>query len=308
MSILSAFVWAWVALGAVDEAVAEVGGVPIAASQVLRLAPDTPDAAALSIALRAAADEILLAREARGLMAADVAGLSDARAAAALLRRILDPAVACQRIPESVRRTRYDETRWRFVAPPAFEVDDVQLLCCSSPTSCKAPSAQACIDASAAESLAVREGLGRPTDAAGFELAFSLLSADHPRLARKQYRFYFDPDRPDAPMDARLQEVDRPIAQAVGAAGPGVVVGPVRSRFGYHFLWVRDRQPEIDLAWEDPRTQALLVAELCAPWLVARKERYLQDLGRTASLRVLRDAAARAFGAEAADALTAPPR
>ncbi len=143
---------------------------------------------------------------------------------------------------------------------------------------------------------------------AGFELAFSLLLSAHPRLTHKRYRFYFDPEHPEAPMDGRLQEVDRPVAAAVSAAPPGVVVGPVRSRFGYHFIWVRERLPAIDLSWEDPRTQALLIAELCAPWLVAQKQRYLEDLGRTAPLRVDREAAARAFGSARAEALTARPR
>lgn len=296
------------ALAAVDAPVAEVGGLPIAASRVEQRAGSAADGPALAAALRAIADELLLAREARSLLPEAVAGLADAEAAAVLLRRMLDPAVACQRIPEAVRRTRYDETRWRFVAPPAFEVDDIQLLCCASPKSCRSPEAIACVDASAAEALAVRHGLGRPTDAAGFELAFSLLSGAHPRLTRKRYRFYFDPEHPNAPMDGRLQEVDRPVASAVGAAPVGVVVGPVQSRFGYHFLWVRERLPAVDLSWEDPRTQALLIAELCAPWLVARKRRYLDDLGRTAPLRVDGAAAARAFGPERAAALTARPR
>lgn len=292
----------------VDEPVAEVGGLPVVASRVAQRAGAAADGPALAAALRGIADELLLAREARSLLPEAVTGLGDAEAAALLLRRMLDPAVACQRIPDSVRRARYEETRWRFVAPPAFEVDDAQLLCCASPTSCRAPEALACIDASAAEALAVRDGLGRPRDAVGFELAYSLLLSAHPRLTRKRYRFYFDPKHPEAPMDGRLQEVDRPVAVAVGAAAPDVVVGPIQSRFGYHFLWVHERLPGIDLSWEDPRTQALLVAELCAPWLVARKQRYLDDLGRTAPLRVNREAAARAFGSERAEALTARPR
>lgn len=286
-----------------DEPVAEVGGLPIPASAVARRAGEHADAAELAAALRAAADTTLLAAEARTLLGGATAALDDVAAAGLLERRMFDPGKICQQIPEGLRRERYEEMRWRFVAPPAFDVEDVQLLCCASPRACATTQARACVDASAAEALAVRDGLGSPGDAAAFRRAFELLAAAHPRLVRAQYRFYFDPERPEAPMDGRLQEVDRPVATAVGAATPGTVVGPVQSRFGHHLLWVRERLPAVNLTWDDPRTQALLRVELCPLWWSARRQRYVDDLRRNAPLRLLPQAAARAFGAERARGL-----
>ena len=118
------------------------------------------------------------------------------------------------------------------------------------------------------------------------------------QAARSEYIFYHAPGSP-APVDGRLQTVDAPIAKAVAEAQPGAWIGPITTRFGHHLLRLKRRRPAIDLPFEDPRTQALLVTELCPAFLLDQRARYVQELVRVQGWRPDDRALRAAFGAAA---------
>lgn len=258
-----------------DPVLAEVGTVAVGACDVRR---HLVGSGGLDAAIRAALIEAALALEARAVLGDEAAGLSTPEAARRVSARLFDPAQRCATIPETRRLRRYTDTRWRFVAPPAWVVDDLQVLCCDSPRACEDPDVTACITATRALAEELRERLPDRVDAETLTTAFDQALADSPRLALRRYAFYFDPDRPDAPIDPKLQEVDREIAEAASALSPGDVSAVVTSRFGHHVLRLHGARPAIDLRWDDPRTQALLWVELCPTQLESQRDLLASDL------------------------------
>jgi|GEM_PF-2179008 len=261
-----------------DPLIATVGAAEIRRSDVLRHlgeASETGVAAAIAEACR----ESALAHQARSQLGAEVAGLDDAAAARALLDRTFSPERSCAAIPERERRAYYDANRWRFVSPPAWVVDDLQLLCCTSPRACQAPDVAACLADAAPDAQRLRERIPDTVDERAFAAAFDAAVADEPRLGFKRYTFYFDPARPDARLDPHLQEVDRPVAVAVAALpSPGTVTPVVETRFGHHVLRLAATRPALDLGFDDPRAQALVVTELCPARLAEERDRFVHDL------------------------------
>lgn len=278
-----------------DPVIAEVGVLAVRASDVRRhLAGDDPDA--LASALREAIVEAALAGEARAELGDEARGLSRADAAERLVALRFDPRDRCGRLPEPELRRRYEATRWRFVAPPAFVVDDLQLLCCTSPRACQDPDVAACLRDTTPAARRLRERLPDALDAAAFAAAFDQAAPDAPRLGFKRYTFYFDPARPDAPVDPALQQVDRPIADAAAALpSPGALSPVVATRFGHHILRLVATRPALDLGWDDPRTRALLATELCPERLAAERDRFVADLLAPLGVIVRRDALRAAF-------------
>jgi hypothetical protein len=286
VSVLAALALWWPsAAPPADAVVAEVAGARITVSEVLRRRrAATPEAhrAALAEALKVR----LLALEAPTVLGPQAAGLSPDEAAAAVLAALFDPGRRCLALPEPLLRQRYAETRWRFVAPPAWTVDDLQLLCCRDPRRCGSPQVAACLAANRPRIEALRAGLpDRLTDLA-LRAHVDALAGRPPDLFLKRYTFYFDPDHPEAPVDRRLQTVDRVVAEAVAATPPGAVAPLVESRFGHHILRVHARRPGIALPYADPRTQALLRTEACPFFLVAQRDQYLADLAAQTPSRV----------------------
>lgn len=277
-----------------DPVVAEVGAITVGACDVRRHLARYGD---LDTAVRAALVEAALAVDARAHLGAEAATLTTAEAARRVSARVFDPAQRCETLPETTRLQRYADTRWRFVAPPAWVVDDLQVLCCESPRACEDPDVAACLGATRAFAEELRDRL---PDRAGVEdltTTFDQALAETQRLALRRYVFYFDPERPDAPIDPRLQEVDREIAEAVSALAPGDVSGVVTTRFGHHTLRLHRARPAIDLRWEDPRTQAILWVELCPAHLEAQRDLYASDLLEALQVTVDRAAAEAALPA-----------
>ena len=254
-----------------DPTVAVVAGEVIRLSEVRTLSH--AEGLQLSQALHTIIDEALLAAQAAFIVPGATKLPRDrATRARAVEAAMLNPAVLCSKIPHAMRRQWYDETRWRFVAPPAWTVEDTQLICCQSPRKCREPAAAECLKRRREEArrlpAAIHEGLSQ----AQLEARFSDVYV-------KRYTFYYDPSQPDAKMDWRLQKVDRPIAEAVSTLSPGQrTKGAISTRFGYHALRLLQARPGIQAPFEDPRTQALLRTELCPTLLVQQRKQLLKDL------------------------------
>jgi len=280
------------AVAASDPVVATVVRGEVKASDLRRLMrAQTPEA--LKRALVEAIDEHLLASQAATVLGRDVSlgSLSRAQRAARVSTALFSPQQLCKRIPMPMRRQHYDETRWRFVAPPAWTVEDTQLLCCKSPTECRTDAAAACVKRRAKEARKLRKAV-----AAGMKPAE--LEAQFPDLYIKRYTFYFDPrSTAKKKVDWRLQEVDRTIAVPVSRLKPGQLTSkPVASRFGYHVLRLVSQRPAISAPFDDPKTQALLRTELCPVLLIQQRQRTLQDLRRQTPFSIRDEALKKAFG------------
>ncbi len=258
---------------AADPVVATVAGVTIRAATVWQLVDDAPTA---GDALKEAIVLVAVAGEARLQLGEDVAGLSHKAAAERLLRRLFDPGKRCARLPEPAKRQHYAETAWRFMAPAAYTVVDLQVLCCSHPKRCHTAEATECRVTTLAGAQALREELGTTATAAALRKRFAAERETNPRLGIKRYTFYYDPA--GNRMNSRLQEVDHEVAEAVAALQPGETSGLVTTRFGHHILFLESSRPPIALAYADTRTQAILTTELCPGHLITQRQRFLEDL------------------------------
>jgi hypothetical protein len=250
-------------------------------------------------ALRAARIEVAVAGEAKTLLGDRVEGATRAASAKALLAHLYGPA-SCSHMPGRVLDEHYRTTRWRFVAPPAWRVEDLQLLCCENPRDCARTEVTQCVERRAAEAVLVRERLEDDGALAGvLDREVARIRADGAQAARSEYIFYYEPDDPGRRVDGRLQTVDAPIAEAVGRGTASPWIGPITTRFGHHILRVLSRRDPISLGRADPRTEALLRTELCPAFLVEQRERYGSELARTQSWILNPENLARAFELEA---------
>ena len=279
-----------------DPVVATAGWAEVRASDVRRELPTTAATREdLARALRATVATKVLAAEARARGGDEVRALPDRDAAARHLAALFDPAERCASLPEAQLRRRYVETRYRFQAPPAWTVDDLQLLCCTSARACADPEVAPCRHETRPLAEALWDALPDLLDAATFGDAFLAAASDDPRLALTRYTFFFDPAHPDARIDPRLQRVDAPVADAAARLRPGELAPVVTTRFGHHVVRLVATRPAVDQPFEDPRTQATLRAELCAERLDAERERYISDLLAPVGLVVHREALSTAF-------------
>lgn len=127
----------------------------------------------------------------------------------------------------------------RFNHARMYDVQDYQWTCCDGrPATCDQPYAQACF----AEGQAA---MGRAYDAIlrerpdGDDLPFLVerYQAAAPRLAYQEYTFAYDEEK-------RIQRgrilIDDEVVQTVVRTPVGQFAPPVRSRFGWHVIYVRD--------------------------------------------------------------------
>lgn len=292
---------AWGAPPVAGPVVARVAGEPVTAAEVRRYlqrqpGPTPTDRASVAAALGRAIAARALAVEATLLLGARVAGLDAEAASQLLLTHLFDPGRRCARIPEPARRRAYAETRWRFVAPPAWRVQDIQLLCCRDRRRCGSPEVVACLDETRQLAVSLRATLPDRLGGEAYEAAYVELARDVPGLAFKEYAFFHDPERPGEPMDWRLQDVDAPIAEATPLLAPGEISPPIVTRFGHHILRLVERRERIALRFDDERVQAVLRTELCPGWLLELRQRYARDLLAQSPPTIDQAACERAFG------------
>ncbi|MBD90050.1 MAG: hypothetical protein CL940_06920 [Deltaproteobacteria bacterium] len=303
MGATGALITVWTLLGLTTTAppakvVGTSGGAPITAQDLERHGAKAGDTQSVERAVYAMRGELALASEAKSLLGPRAAKMSSERAARTLIEHLFGPAI-CDRLPTPARKERYASTRWRFVAPPAWHVEDLQLLCCEDARDCRRPEVSKCIETRAPEAQAIGLHLkGQPVQEGTLEAQMLAIREQGRQAARNEYIFYHDVGS-QAPSDGRLQTVDAPIAEAVAEAKPGAWIGPVTTRFGHHVLRLKRRRPAIDLPYEDPRTQALLVTELCPAFLLDQRARYVQELVRVQAWRPDNEALHAAFGSAA---------
>ncbi len=279
-----------------DPALGHVSGLPVTAGDLRAALGDAPPTrASLAAALDQVIAERLLAAEAHAQLGERARQLPLSEAARLFAARVFDPAQRCGHIPEPLRRQHYAETVWRFVAPPAYRVQDLQLLCCKDPRRCDTPEVGACLDATEAGARALRGELPATADLPALQQAFERLRERHAELYLKTYTFYYDAERPEAPVHARLQTVDAPIARAGAALAPGELSPVVRTRFGHHVLRLDAVRPGVALPFDDPRTQALLRTELCPAYLLTLRQQVVADLRANAAIDLDKDALRAAF-------------
>ena len=274
MSLISVAVAA-----AVSPVVGTAGGTPVTVEDLRRHGAASGDLRSVQRAVSEMREEVALAAEARSLLGAAAAQMTNPEAAQALIGHLFGPAI-CDRIPTPARKEHYAATRWRFMAPPAWYVEDLQLLCCEHARDCKRPEVRDCIASRAPEIADLWGRLeNRPVQDGALKAEVERIRGLRRQAALHEYVFYHSPDS-TAPIDGRLQTVDAPIAQAVSSTKPGSWIGPIATRFGHHILRLKQQRPEIHLPYEDPRTQALLITELCPAFLTDQRRRYTHELIR----------------------------
>lgn len=260
------------------------GGQPVSIDDLRRHGAVRGDQPSVARAILAARSELALAIEARSMLGAAVANVPRAEAAQALIHHLFHPRV-CAKIPAPAKREHYAATRWRFLAPPAWHVEDLQLLCCEDARDCKRPEAAQCVTERTAEVAQLFERIRpRPVEEGVLEAEMQWTREAGRQAARSEYIFYHDPNE-SGPVDGRLQTVDAPIAQAVSSSGPQEWIGPVSTRFGHHILRLKRRRPPIQLSYESPQAQAILTTELCPAFLLDQRSRYVHELLRVQAWR-----------------------
>lgn len=276
--------------------VGHAAGAPVTVEDLQRHGAEYGDMDRLHAAIYHMRVELALADEARVMLGSRVSGTPRAEAATALLNHLFGPAT-CGRLPDRVMRERYVATRWRFVAPPAWSVEDLQLLCCEDARDCKRPEVTECVARRAPEAAALELALtSKPVEDGVLEQEMDRIRAQGRQAARSEYLFYYDPDHPEVSIDGRLQTVDDPIAKAVSGAKESTWIGPLSSRFGYHTLRLKRRRPGLNLPYDSPEVKALLITELCPAFMVDQRARYTLELIRTQAWSPVHEALEAAFG------------
>lgn len=281
--------------------VGHAGGTAVTADDLRRHGARASDSDSVHTAIYRVRGELALAGEAKAILGSRAMTMAPPEAATALLTHLYGPG-SCRRIPDRVMGEHYAATRWRFVAPPAWSVEDLQLLCCENARDCERPEVVECLARRAPEASVLAAVLkDKPVERGILESAMQRIRSEGRQAARSEYLFYYDPARSEAPIDGRLQTVDAPIAEAVSRAKTGSWIGPLSSRFGYHTLRLQGRRPGVNLSFESEATQALLRTELCPAFMVDQRTRYTHELLRAQGWRPVPEALSEAFPESGSD-------
>jgi len=251
----------WTGMASGEAAVAEVGGHPIPASRYRRALIEAGPKTDPALVLQALIDREALAQ----------------RAAQADPEGILEPAQETYRqaLGQRLLRDRLDESlpldaiplaqleQWfrlpavwaRFHHHRIFRVRDYQWICCAGdPAGCSSPDAQACFQegADAMPRLLDRVRV-EPMDPEDIPLMTERWRSIAPRLTYQAYDFAWDEDR-------RIQKgsdlFDDAVVEAVVATPPGrFAAKPVRSRYGWHVLFVAASEPPAQQDLNDPQVR-----------------------------------------------------
>ena len=255
----------WTGAKDAEPVVATVGGVPIPAGRLARAMQQAPGVAP-DVVLRAVIAEEALAqraiREAGGPVAVQPTVFERA-----LVARLLDDRFARLK-PEDVPPSELQElwnlrqVRARYDHLAAYEVRDLQWICCQGGQSCQTPIATACFDeGGAAMQKAYAELKRRNIDPEDLPLLVGDLRQVAPQVSFQEYQFAYDPVR-------KLQKgeylFDEAVVRTVVDTPVGAVAPPVRSGLGWHILNVKEYTPPEHRGLEDPAV-ARQIAEFFLP-------------------------------------------
>jgi len=251
----------WTGLQAGEAVVAEVAGRPIPASRYRRALREAgPDADPERVL------QALMDREALALRAAQanpegvlIASPETFRQALVmrLLRDRLDESLPPEAIPTALLEQwfRSPPVWTRFHHHRIFRVRDYQWICCSGdPAGCSTPEALACFQEGAAAMPRLLERVRvEPMDPEDIPLLTERWRSIAPRLTYQAYDFAWDEER-------HLQKgsvlFDDSVVEAVVETPPGrFAVKPVRSRYGWHVLFVAASEPAEQKGLDDPEVR-----------------------------------------------------
>ena len=255
----------WTGARDAEPVVATVAGIPIPAGRFARAwqqVPGVPPDVVLKAVIAQEALAQRAVREAGGPVA--VAATAFERA---LVARLLDDKFARLK-PEDVPASELQElwnlrqVRARYDHLAAFEVRDLQWICCQGGQACQTPIATACFDEGGASmQKAYAELKRRNVDPEDLPLLVGDLRQVAPQLSFQEYQFAYDPVR-------KVQKgeylFDEAVVRTVVDAPVGTVAPPVRSGLGWHILNVKEYAPPEHRGLEDPAV-AHQIAEFFLP-------------------------------------------
>lgn len=251
----------WTGMAAGDDVVAVTGGIPIPASRygrALRSAGSESDP-------RQVLDDLvareLLAQEAvrtsPGGFVVPAGPVYGRALATRLLRKRFVEQFRPADVPEEELQQffRIPQIFGKFNHLRLFTVLDYQWICCAGDEStCRTADAESCFREGAAAMEALHDSLVRePPDPEDLPLLLDRYRTQAPRLSFQQYDFAYDDD-------ARVQKgtvlIDDNVVEGVVAASPGQFADrAVRSKFGWHVLFVKDMLPPVRRDLSDPEVR-----------------------------------------------------
>lgn len=276
-----------------DFPVAHVGGVPVPASRFRRAldrAPDRDPRAVLEDLIDQEVAAQAAVREAQGTPSDAADRLVWERALVdALIDDLFMSGFREEDIPPEHLQELFAQPQiWgRFNHQRIFEVQDYQWICCDGrPRNCAAPHVQACFAEGAPAMAAVHEALlAAPPDSEDLPLLVERYQSSAPRLAYQEFLFTFDEER--GIQRGRVVIDDAVVAQVVKTP-VGQFAPPVRSRFGWHILYVRESIPPESRGLEDPTVRHEIATTFRARLQQMRFLEFLAPLVGTQSLVFLR--------------------
>ena len=193
----------------------------------------------------------------------------------------LDAATAKNRIclwfPEHQLKTLYGRMKKKMIHPHVFHVVDAQFICC--------PRDQHPCAENEAWSTCMENGQNQAKILAatwnnkpGKDPEETWKNAQTKEMGVNSYRFAYDYERPVDDQGGNWVLVDPGIRKAVKNAQAGSLVGPIKSTYGWHLLFIRSHSLPENLAFEAPEAQRRLKDELCKQNQQRMRRQLLQDI------------------------------
>lgn len=248
----------WTGLGSGEAVVAEVGGLPIPVSRYRRALLEAGPEADPRTVLQTLIDREALAQKAAQGTPEGVLGASRETFRQALVMRLLRDRMDESLPPDAIPLAQLEQwfrvpAVWaRFHHHRILRVRDYQWICCAGdPAGCSTPDAQACFQEGAQAMPRLLERVRvEPMDPEDIPLMTERWRSIAPRLTYQAYDFAWDEER-------RIQKgsilFDDAVVETVVATPPGQFAArPVRSRYGWHVLFVAASEPPEQKGLEDP--------------------------------------------------------
>lgn len=270
-----------------DPTVATVNGVPIVRSQVQRALEDEGADATPRSVLERLIDLEVLAQEAlaAGFYRPDVV---QEVFESALARELLAERFT-RRPPESffttemIRHIYYDpRVRLEFDHVDAFKVADAQFVCCPRRfDECDPVQFEECLqeeDPHVREVFADLQSLDAP-DVRTISERIGQWETQYRRLSLKNYSFFYNVNLPHEEQSG-YDIINQNVARAAMSVEVGGIAAPVRSRNGWHIIYVARHDPEEHRTPDDPEVRSEIIAGALpkrqeaeyAAWLKALRE------------------------------------
>ncbi len=283
----------WTGATADDPPVAHVGGIPIPASRFRRALDKDPENNPQTV-LADLIDREVAAQAAVRALDLEEPGDSDRLVwQRALVDVLIDDLFMTGYLEKDIPREHLvalfsvPQIWARFNHGRVFDVQDYQWVCCDGrPANCGQPYARECFTEGAAAMAAVHQALvlARP-DAEDLPLLVERYQVSAPRLSYQEYSFAFDEEK--GVQRGRVLFDDAVVARVVGTP-MGQFAEPVRSRFGWHVLYVRDSVPPESRDLSDPAVRHEIATTFRARLQQMRFLEFMATLVGTHSLTMLR--------------------